>query len=112
MYGLLSLNLECSCRIEARFDKLPGVDHRKREYFMDSLERTRSAMQRDFNTCAFLNAQEKRYLQFQVPDDSKAFRTYTGSQDINVKLIVGIFRAELPARRAEDLLAQKGHEEL
>ena len=86
MYGFLSLNLECSCRIEARFNKLLGVDRGKREYFMDSSERTRSAMLRDFNTCAFLDAQEKRYLQFHMLDDSKTFRAYTGPQNINVKL--------------------------
>lgn len=38
MYGFLSLNLECSRRIEVCFDKLLGVDRRKREYFMDSSE--------------------------------------------------------------------------
>lgn len=45
------------------------------------------------------------------PMTRKSFE-HIPDQDINVKLIVGIFRAQLPARRAEDLLAQKGHEEL
>ena len=76
MYGFLSLNLECSCRIEARFDKLLGVDRTKREYFMDSSERTRSAMLRDLTFVPFSMLKRNDISSSTLLDESKTFRAY------------------------------------